>query len=293
VANSSLSALSTLTILGTNVTSFAGTIMDGAVLWNVTNNIGGSQVGLTLAAGNTGSLALSGTNLYTGPTLLNGGTLLVDGSLSNTVVTVNSGATLGGTGVISGPVTVNSGGTIAAGDSIGTLAISNSLTLNAGSTTIAQVNPNTVANDQVVGVSTLHYGGMLVVTNILGGPLAAGTFKLFDAAAYSGGFAAIVPAQPGTGLFWDTSQLAVNGTLIIGALKFQTITILPDGNFQLTFGGQSGQPYRVWASDDLSVQPIIGGWTLLTSGTFGSAPVTVADLQATNHVHRFYAISNP
>ncbi len=68
VGNSSLSANSTLTILGTNVTTFAGTIMDQAVLWEPTNSISGSQVGLTLAAGNTGSLTLSGNSAYTGPT---------------------------------------------------------------------------------------------------------------------------------------------------------------------------------------------------------------------------------
>ncbi len=299
VGNGSLTTDSTLTILGTNVTVFAGTIMDGAFQWLPeswarTNPISGSRVGLTLAAGNSGTLMLDGPNLYTGPTLLNGGTLLVDRSLSNTVVTVNSGATLGGTGIILGPVTVNSGGTLAAGDSVGTLAISNSLTLAAGSTTIVEVNPNTPANDQVVGVGTLTYDGTLVVTNVTTTPLAGGTvLKLFDAASYSGAFATIVPAEPGPGMFWDTSHLAVNGTLRVGALQFNTISILPDGNFQFTFAGRSGDNYRVWASDDLSVQPIIGGWTLLTSGTFGSAPVTFSDLHATNFTHRFYDISVP
>jgi hypothetical protein len=44
--------------------------------------------------------------------------------------------------------------------------------------------------------------------------IAAGdSFKLFDASAYVGSFAAISPAIPGIGIGWDLSYLAVDGTL--------------------------------------------------------------------------------
>ena len=63
----------TLAIVTTKPQPQARTIIDHlpfgaafiqAVLWDPTNNIGGSQVELTLAAGNTGTLTLSGTNAY-------------------------------------------------------------------------------------------------------------------------------------------------------------------------------------------------------------------------------------
>ena len=85
--------------------------------------------GLTLTGG--GQLTLSGTNTYTGPTTINQGKLIVDGSLTSSPVSVNSGGTLGGTGNLAS-VTVNSGGNLAPGDPLGTLSVGGSLILSAG-----------------------------------------------------------------------------------------------------------------------------------------------------------------
>jgi autotransporter-associated beta strand protein len=260
VGNSSTTSDSTLTILGTNVTTYAGFIKDQAPTWDTTNFFGSQRLGLTLAAGNTGSLTLGGINAYTGPTLLNGGTLLVNGSLSNTVVTVNSGATLGGTGVIAGPVSVNNGGTLALGAAIGTLAISNNVSLAAGSTNVMKVNLNNLTSDQLVGASTLAYGGTLVVNNVGTAAFTGGTtLKLFDAAAYVGDFASIAPAVPGPGMTWDTSSLKINGTLkVVGSGVNPTpitMAIAINGS-QLTFS---------WPTDHI-------GWSLQTNAVDVSNP---------------------
>ena len=53
----------------------------------------------------SGTLALSGSNTYTGPTTISQGKLTVDGWLTNSAVSVNGG-TLGGTGYL-GSVTVS------------------------------------------------------------------------------------------------------------------------------------------------------------------------------------------
>ena len=259
VGNSSPLANSTLTILGTNITTFAGTIMDQAVLWEATNSISGSQVALTLASANTGSLTLSGDNAYTGPTLVNGGTLLVNGSLSNTVVNVNLGATLGGTGLISGPVTVNTGGTLALGPAIGTLTIATNLTLRSGATNVMKLNLNSMTIDRVAGVSNLTYGGTLVITNTGTTQLSGGTsLKLFDAAVYSGAFAGIIPAKPGPGMDWDTTSLPIDGTL-----KVLTTTDTSRTNLSAMFNGS--QLTLTWPASHI-------GWSLQSNAVSVANP---------------------
>jgi autotransporter-associated beta strand protein len=301
IVNSSSTSDSTLTIAGNVVTNFGGIISDTQT-FNTNGFVpaGSQHVALTLAAANTGSLTLTGTNLYTGPTLVNGGTLLVNGLLSNTVVTVNNGGIFGGTGQVLGSVSVNSGGTLAFGPAIGTLSVSNNVTLAAGSTNVIKVNANTSANDKLVGVGNLTYGGTLVVTNIGSNPLPGGVLKLFDATTYSGSFAAIVPAKPGPNATWDTSNLAVNGTLKVISTappyppQFNgTPVVQGDGGFRLSFSGPAGFAYRVWGSTNVALTPVSTTWTVLSSGTFNTGPVTFTDSHATNYPARFYEVTIP
>lgn len=70
-------------------------------------------------------------------------------------------------------------------------------------------------------------------------------------------------------------------------------TVLPDGNFGFSGTGYNGQNYRVWASADATLTPITTTWTMISSGTFGAAPVSFNDLQATNYPQRFYIITVP
>lgn len=56
---------------------------------------------------------------------------------------------------------------------------------------------------------------------------------LFSATSYSGTFASITPATPGTGLLWNTSTLASDGTLrVANAINLTpaTITTTVSGN---------------------------------------------------------------
>jgi hypothetical protein len=129
------------------------------------------------------------------------------------------------------------------------MTISNKLTLATGSFTSVELNKTAGTSDQVVGMTSVTYGGTLVVTN-LGGVLAVGDrFKLFDAAAYSGSFAAITPATPGPGsLHWDRSQLTLNGTLGVITVDQPGITgvTYAGTNFTITgTNGTAGQTFYV------------------------------------------------
>ena len=87
-----------------------------------------------------GTMEIQSTgNNYTGDTVVNDGKLVVNGSIaSSSGTTVNSGATLGGSGTVSA-LTVASGGTLSPGNSPGTLTAS-SATWNGGGTYVWEIN---------------------------------------------------------------------------------------------------------------------------------------------------------
>ena len=110
-----------------------------------------------------GTLILSGlANTYTGATTVNGGLLRVDGSIaSSSLVTVNAGGTLGGTGTL--PATVINGGTLAPGDSIGTINVAGPLSFGAGSTYQVEVNAAGQSDRTIAtGAATLASGTVQV-----------------------------------------------------------------------------------------------------------------------------------
>jgi autotransporter-associated beta strand protein len=149
-----------------------------------------------------GTLILSGTNTYTGGTVVSAGTLLVNGAITDSGAVSNLSGTLGGIGWIAGPVFVQSGCNLAPGSSgIGTLAISNSLALAAGSKTIMQLNASTSAHDAVAGLSNVVYGGTLVVSNLAGTPALGQSYQLFSATGSAGNFSSLTP-QLSNGLRW-------------------------------------------------------------------------------------------
>lgn len=106
------SLVSTSTIYGYSGTTLAFNRTDN---FTVGNAISG---GLNVVQNGTGTVTLSASSGYSGPTTVNSGTLLVSGSISASTATVNSTGTLAGTGAV-GPVNILSGGTVLPGSSAG------------------------------------------------------------------------------------------------------------------------------------------------------------------------------
>jgi autotransporter-associated beta strand protein len=196
----------------------------------------------------TGTWTLNGANTYSGLTTVSNGTLVINGQVGPGDVSVLTGATLGGTGVISSLVTIAAGGTIAPGASIGTLTINNSLTLSAGSITSMEINKTAGTSDQIAGLTSITYGGTLAIANLSGTLTTNDTFNLFNSTSHAGVFSAISPTSPGAGLAWNTNTLATDGTLRIKASSVvppvPTITNSVVGN-SLQLSWPSGYGYTL------------------------------------------------
>ena len=103
--------------------------IDGRLSGEITSS--SSSGGITKTG--VGTLELTATNSFTGPTTINNGRLLVNGVIAGGAVTVNTNGALGGSGSVGGKMTVY--GTLTPGGTqSGTLTLTNSLTLLSGST---------------------------------------------------------------------------------------------------------------------------------------------------------------
>lgn len=180
----------TLSIDGNATLEVAGVQLDGSTPtgkitydFNAITFDNGSDHILTLAGAGTGELVddinlgfgelhktgsgtwiIAGENGYEGQTLVQEGTLLVEGSTRFfSDVTVEDGATLGGSGTIGGQTVFNGASTLAPGSSPGTLTFQQSLTLAPG--TIIEVELGTFS-DLIAVEGALTLDGTL---NVLAG----------------------------------------------------------------------------------------------------------------------------
>lgn len=256
-----------------------GATRNGSLVGNVTNNsafifanpfaqtfagvISGSGA---LTKSGAGRLTLSGANTYTGKTTISAGTLaLVDASAlsSSMIVEISAGAildvtgrtdrrfvvgnarTLVGGGNVLGSLEALAGSTISPGASIGTLTVSEDISL-AGVVLLELNRTNAQNGDRLVVAGSITASGVLVVTNT-GPALQAGdTFQLFSQPVI--GFASVnLPVLP-SGMLWQ-NKLAIDGTLVVVPVVSTTPINLET---QFSSGGMT-----------LSWPPDHTGWRLL------------------------------
>jgi autotransporter-associated beta strand protein len=261
--------------------SVAGGITNNSVLVfanslaeTFSNNISGTGA---LGKTGAGTLTILVASSYSGGTTISNGMLLVNnvgGSATGTnAVTVANGGALGGTGKISGAVTVNSGGALTPGNPLGTLTISNNLTLAVNSTTFMHIQYSQLTNNAVKVTGTLTEGGTLNVTNIGVAAFASGdSFKLFNATNYSGAFANIVLPSLPVGLAWNTNALNASGTLSVAVIAKPVIGPISISGNGLVFngtGGVGGANFYLLGTTNLAVP--LTNWTVLLTNQFDSS----------------------
>jgi fibronectin-binding autotransporter adhesin len=177
----------------------------------IQDNSASGTVGVTIGDATSQNVwVINGINTYTGDTTVaEGGKLLMNGTISGSSTTTSYGY-LGGSGTFNGAVIVSSGtlapGGVSAGGAILDDAVSRltvaSLSLSGSATTQLTITGSTSdLYEQIIGSSTLTYGGTLAITMTDATPsYVDGTFfNLFTGfTSHSGSFGAITLSAVGT-----------------------------------------------------------------------------------------------
>jgi fibronectin-binding autotransporter adhesin len=150
---------------GVTVGAAGGTFSpDDSTTLTVASAIAGATPNTALTKTGVGTLVLTGSNTYAGGTTVSTGTLLANntgGSATGTGnVSVQDGATFGGTGAISGSVSVLAGGKLAPGASIESLDIG-ALTL----TTATSHLSTEIDLGSILAADLLNVTGAITLTN--------------------------------------------------------------------------------------------------------------------------------
>jgi autotransporter-associated beta strand protein len=272
--------------MGTNTIS--GQISDG---------LGGFKT--SVKKDGPGKWVLTGSQYYRGATTVNEGTLVWNASWSQTeAISINSGATLGGTGMIDAPLTtIAPGGTLSPGDSIGTLTLFGELSL-AGNLFIEVDKSFSPSSDVISASGALNNVGTGTVTvRNLGPALAVGdTFVVIKDGSNNprplpnGQMMTVVSADGG--VVWN-NKLAVDGSIAVLSVSpppvpATNLTIVAAGPASFNLGGlgAANRAYKVYASTNVTT-PMANWWLIGTTNSSAGGVIQFLDLQATNK-QRFY-----
>jgi autotransporter-associated beta strand protein len=208
-----------VTLNGFNTVTFTNTAQT-----TIGGQIGESSPSILIKQGN-GELQLTGASSYTGGTFVQSGTVRINNSSGSAfgagAVTVASGATLTGAGIISGAVQMN--GTWAPGNSPGLVTVNSnvvlggSLDMELGGVLRATSGTEGGGYYDAMNVSNaLALGGTLNVVFSNGFiPSYGDSFTLLQAAALSGDFGTVnYPALSG-GLSWERTTSATAMTITV------------------------------------------------------------------------------
>jgi len=236
--------------------SIAGNIVDNShLIFNRSDNlvfagiISGSGDVTKLGAG---ILTFTNINTYTGATFVNAGTLAIDGSVSGAggLVTVASGATLGGSGTLNRDVNVSSGGTLSSALQItGQVTLSNQASVgsvSSGTTTAAggqQLNVTSATGGTVDTTAGTAQIGTLDGATLDSGNWGATVTNLTSGTVNTSGGALVARQGDFTGTVTGSGGLTKtgSGTLTLNAENTYTgSTIVNAGTLEVAVGNATG-----------------------------------------------------
>jgi hypothetical protein len=213
-------------------------------------------------------------------------------------VSVNAtNGTLAGTGIINGPVTVNAGGTLAPGTSaIGTLTISNNLTLNGN--LLFKVQKGVSQSNDIASVSgTLANGGTGTLTVMNLGPafVVGDKFYLFNKLMTGGG--SLTVTGGGSGVTWN-NNLATEGSISVASITVAkpviTNIVINSSSTSMVFSGTNATAnanyyvlYQTNLTKPLSAWIPVYTNAFLTSGAFSVTVTNSVLLRDTNQFFIF------
>ncbi|MGK2699507.1 S8 family serine peptidase, partial [Serratia surfactantfaciens] len=249
-----------------------------------TNDISGHG-GLTKEG--VGTLVLTGTNTYAGPTLVNQGRLAINGSVTSDV-SVQNGGIVGGSGTV-GSLTARSGGTVVPGNSIGTLNVAGNVSFEPGSRYAVEVGPNG-QSDRIQSSGSATIGGGEVAVTLENSPnlLAESEVRSLLGQQYN-----ILTAQQGVSGQFDA--VAPNYLFLGTGLSYQpTGVTLSVGRNGTSFASVAQTPNEravAVAADALAAgNPVYE--SILNSGTAGEARQAFRQLSGQIHADIASALVN-
>ena len=183
---------------------------------------GGSR---SLTSIDAGTLVLSGSDTYSGPTTANSGSLVINGWLTNSAVSIDSGASLSGTGSLTS-ATIFGGGILAPGDPLGALSLSGSLILDSGA--VINYGLDTPSTSGMINAGSLTLSGQQF-SDFNFAPTAnftPGSYTLIAAGSISGSLGTSVT---GTVAGYPATLLVQGDDLVLSVPEPSTATLLGVG----------------------------------------------------------------
>lgn len=302
------------TVTFTNVISGAGGILinyNSGITFSAANTYtGGTEVRAGPNGGPAAYLKLSGNgsvanspSIYlhgNGPTNYLNGVILDASARTDSTLTLINQSLRGDTGSsVKGNVIAGSGATVTPGGIgyIQTMAFSNAVTFQAGSTCVVDINTDTLTNDLFIVTGALTYGGTLQINHMGTNGFAGGqSFKLFNAASYANSFATVTTNTGGQFVTWDLSQLPVSGTLLVASVTSSSIPTLANslsGNTLTLSWPPDHLGWRLLVQTnhlDLGISTNYLDWgTVAGSASTTSVPITIDSAKRTE----FYRLTYP
>lgn len=147
---------------------------------------------------------------FSGLTTVSGATLIMNGNLSGSPLTIDSGAILSGIGTVG--ITTNDGQLVPGSSTSGTLTVNGNVTFNPGGTFVTNLSPLTTTVLDVMGTSNL--GGIIEVNPIPGFYGTTKEYTILTAGSVLGEFTSLSITDPNFHynlIYFPTSvQLVVN-----------------------------------------------------------------------------------